>query len=154
MDGRRSHLLTLPGLVLLITGCSIFGGNNGPAPSPVEHPLMGGVPVPRGFEFVPERSVGRSTAQYRIAKCEFKGRAPVHSVVQFYKAHMPTAGFSLRQERFEDGRANLRFASEKEECFVTAWRSMGRTGLQVDIGPIPQGSLDAGTADEESAPRR
>ncbi len=150
MDGRATRNCLTPVLalarfgmlaVLLIplAGCGIFGGGtNPPHVRAMQHPLLPGIPVPDGFDFVPDRSVGRFSGAMRVAKYEFKGSMGVPRVMQFYEEEMPKAGFNQTQKRFDEGSAYLRFTSPTEECVVNTKRTHWHTELTLDVGPLPQ----------------
>jgi hypothetical protein len=137
---------------LAMCGCESGGGSGpavaqGPPASPVQHTMLQNIPLPVGFRMVPERSVARESGQFRVAQCEFEGATSPDAVTRFYVEYMPTAKFTLRQKRFDNGEYLLRFESDAEECNVRVRPSKSQTILVIDIGPLAKGS-----AERESQP--
>ncbi|MBU0639972.1 MAG: hypothetical protein KKB50_13975 [Planctomycetes bacterium] len=137
------------GLGLLLPACQSFtGGVNtetsaATTASAVQHPMLEGIPVPAGFTFVPEGSVGRSSGKFRVVNYEYQGEMKPTALVRWYKEYMPSAGFTLRQERVERGMYSLRFDSEAEECNIRIAREkLSQTILTIDLGPLPKGSAE------------
>ena len=131
----------------LLPGCdspggSAQGGAAGPPADPVQHPLLQNIPLPVNFRMVPERSVARAAGALRVAQCEFDGPTAPDAVVRFYEEYLPTAKFTLRQKRFDNGEYSLRFESETEECTIRVKGKGTRTVLIIDIGPLSKGSAD------------
>jgi len=130
-------------------GCDTYSGtysaggqtnNKSNAVAPVQDPLLEGIPLPSGFRFMPERSLGRSSGQFRVFTHEYSGDMAPPLVIRWYKEYMPSAGFTLRQERHQAGEYELRFDSNMEECDVHVKRDKLKTVLVVDVGPLPKGS--------------
>ena len=134
----------LPGCQSLSGGTTSSGqaASHGPPASPVQHTLLQNIPLPVGFKMVPDRSVARESGQFRVAQCEFEGVTTPEAVTRFYVQYMPTARFTLRQKRLDNGEYNLRFDSDSEECNVRVKRQDSKTILVVDIGPLPKGPTE------------
>ncbi len=124
------------------TSGSQLAGSQGPAASPVQHPMLEGIPIPVGFRMVPERSVARESGRLRVAQCEFEGRAQPEQVQRFYLNYMPTAHFTLRQRRLDNGEYKLQFESDTEECSVYIKPNQRSTALVIDLGPLAKGSTE------------
>ena len=131
-----------------VLGCESFGGNRqptggaGPAASPMQHPALENIPLPLGFQIVPERSVATSSGQVRVAKFEFQGGSPVDDVVTFYAKYMPSAKFVLREKDFDNGGYVLRFENDTEVCNVRVRSVKSKTVLVLEIRPLPKGSTE------------
>jgi len=150
------------GLILgaaLSVGCESTGGGmaqappGGPPSSPVQHPLLENIPLPVGFQMVPERSVARQMGELRLAQCEFEGPTRADAVVRFYVEYLPTAKFTLRQQRFDNGEYSLRFESDKEECNVRVRGKGPKTVLVIDIAPLSRTGPEGGPARPAGAAR-
>jgi len=135
-------------LVLPLCGCeSSGGGGQAYAAStvkapPVQHPALEGIPLPRGFEQVDERSFSWSSGQLRHVNFEFVGDKRPADVNRLYKDHMPSAGFSLRQERFDRGEYVMEFESSQERSTVRIRRSGSKTTLIIDVSPKAKGPVE------------
>lgn len=141
---------TMLGLILTVgcatTSVSSTSDTQSPmaehAAGAVEHPLLVGIPLPSGFRVVPEHTVQVISGKVRLANCEFEGSKDPGAVTRFYKEYMPSAGFSLRQERYVRGEYVLEFDSSSERCTVRVRGSRFKTTLNVDIGPTPKGAVE------------
>jgi hypothetical protein len=137
------------GLSLAIVGLpaceSMRGGGveDQPTASAVRDPVLEDVPKPAGFTLVDDHSFGVFAGKVRIARCEYVGPTGRSAVKRFYEEYMPSAGFELRQWSLDSGVFNLRFESETETCSVRIHpKDWNRTGLVVEIGPKPHGSVE------------
>lgn len=135
-------------------GCESMsaGGSDGNAgrgggPSPRQHALLQNIPIPAGFQLVPERTVARKSGQLRVALCEFEGGTDADRVVRFYLDYMPSAKFVLKKEDFVHGEHQMRFESDDEECAIRVKSSRSKTTLVIDLGPLAKG-----TAEREATP--
>lgn len=133
-SGALSAALSL----LVVAGCA---NNNGASDMDVnkdsllEHPALQGIPIPTGYQLVPERSVFWAGRGLRVAKCEFTGgRTPVQ-VLRFYRENMPKAGFAAREERMDEGDYALRFESDSEEALVRVMPKWDSTVIRVEMRP-------------------
>ena len=141
---------TLFGGVIVIafaSGCDSFGGGNrvrsGPTVSAVRHPTIEDFPLPNGFALVNDHSSSRASGVTRWVEYEFSGSSPWSTIIQFFKDTLPTAGWTLRTEQLRrDGRYEMRFISDREECDVSVARWRGKTVVNIEIRPQPQGSAD------------
>ena len=136
----------------VLSGCDSMGGNSGPGttPPPVQMPILSGIPIPTGFDFVPERSSFSSSGQYRVGLYEFSGSSNPLTVYNFYKQYMPTAGFTMKHTGSDRGVYTMRFESDQEECNVKIQRASLKTVLMLQINPVARGSADR---DEAPPPR-
>jgi hypothetical protein len=159
---RRAALLT--GLVisgLLVAGCNTttprksaesarLAAAEGPAATPVQHPLLEGIPLPVGFTMNPRNSMAWESGQTRMTRCEFTGAASPEAITRFYLNYMPSARFVLKQRRLDNGDYWLRFENDTEECNILLKRGEPETVLVIDIKPLARGSA----ARETSPPTR
>jgi hypothetical protein len=131
---------------LSLPGCKSSGEaqmvGDAPPAAPVQHPLLENIPLPTGFKIVPEHSVARLAGSMRVANCEFEGSLPPDAVARFYVEYMPTAKFTLRSKRFENGEYAIRFESDTEECNVRIIYKSNKSILLIDLGPLGKGGGD------------
>ncbi len=156
MTRRVQRLVSTTGCIgaaligLALWGCNTFGGSSGgtgqateqPPAQARQHSLLENIPLPQGFTMVPERSVAHQSGQTRVAQCEFRGHTDPDGVSRFYVRYMPTARFTLRQKRFDNGEYMLRFESDTEECNVRVKPGKLNTTLVIDISPLPKGPVE------------
>ncbi len=133
--------------VALASGCDSVGGGNrvrsGPTVSAVRHPTIEDFPLPNGFALVSDHSSSRASGVTRWVEYEFAGSAPWSTIIQFFKDTLPTAGWTLRTEQLRrSGTYEMRFKSDREECDVSVARWRGKTVVNIEIRPQPQGSAD------------
>ena len=147
-NGMRGVIL-LGGIIAaaLASGCESFGGGNrargGPTVSAVRHPAIEDFPLPSGFALVSDHSSSRASGVTRWVEYEFAGSTPWSTIIQFFKDTLPTAGWTLRTEQLRLGGAyEMRFDSDREECDVSVDRWRGKTVVNIEIRPQPQGSAD------------
>lgn len=132
-------------LVVATAGCQSMNrgeGAEGPMTSAVRHPTLDDFPVPNGFTLVDDHSQSRTSGSLRMVQYEFSGSTPRGTIARFYKEKLPGAGWTLRHERFDRGMYVLRFESDKEECDLRIRPEGRKTLINVDIGPLAQGSAE------------
>lgn len=110
--------------------------------SAMQHPTLEGIPVPARFQLVADRSYCKQIGALRLANCTFDGKTDAASVFEFYKANMPSAGFTLRQWNFERGEYIAWYESHTEHCTIRIRREGYRTSVIVDVSPLPTGSAE------------
>jgi hypothetical protein len=131
-------------VALCVAGCQDSNANapvvtttdQTPVATPVEHPLLKGIPIPIGFKIVQEKSRVRHRGSMRDAQCEFQGTLIPSEVVRFYEQYMPAAHFKLGPKIFVDGDYTLRFESSTEECNVIVKYKNSKTTVIIDLGPL------------------
>jgi hypothetical protein len=144
MATRQHRALTLlAGTALaLVTGCDGMG-RSGDAEMrtarAVQHPMLVGVPLPRGYTVVDDRSVGLERGRLRVAKYEFEGSARKLQLHEFFLNQMPPAGFQLMSRREDNGVITLRFESSTEECTLRIGDRGGKSYFVIDVVPLPDG---------------
>lgn len=109
-------------------------------PEAVQHPMLGGIPLPRGFAVVTDKSKAWESGRHRFASYEFIGSVSRDTVHEFFLNHMPTANFKLLQRRDDRGEYILSFTSSTEECSIRIGNRRYKTYIVVDVGPLPQGA--------------
>lgn len=142
-----SGVVAAVGCESMSSGVSDGNAGRGAGPSPRQHALLQGIPIPAGFQLVPERTVARKSGQLRVALCEFEGGTDADGVVRFYLDYMPSARFVLKKEDFVHGEHQMRFESDSEECAIRVKPSRSKTILVIDLGPLAKG-----TAERETTP--
>jgi hypothetical protein len=149
----RMNLKPLAALCLCLPlgACVSASVSNGTASTssgvaPMQHPMLEGIPIPNGFELVPERSYYRNTGSQRYATCEYQGPTDPLAVSRFYREYMPTAGFAFRQERYIGGQRTMEFESSTEQSTVCVKPDKSRTVLIIEISPAAKAPADRETA--------
>ncbi len=135
-------ILSLPITACVSASSSTGTSATGSGVAPMQHPMLEGIPIPNGFELVPQRSYYRNTGSQRYATCEYQGALDPVEVGRFYKEYMPTAGFAFRQERFVGGQQTLEFASKTEQSSVSVKPDGSRTTLIIEVSPAAKASAD------------
>ena len=135
--------LVLAGVIVAMagtTGCE-SGGRNGTGrmPEPVQHPMLDGIPLPRGFAPVHDRTMAFESTQFRLARYEFVGSTPRNTVLEFFLNSLPSAGFRLGPRQDEQGVYFVRFMSDREELSIQIGsRGLNKTYFVLNVGPLPQ----------------
>lgn len=161
-QARRLRNALPVGLAALALGVGLSGcvsasvgtqAQEKPSIQAVQHPMLGGFPVPAGFELVEDRSYAKNVGELRLATCEFAGKADLPAVSRFYREYMPSAGFTLRQDALMRGEHIMSFDSRDERCTLRFRRERLRTILMVDISPAPRGAVER-EEPQERPPKR
>ena len=151
---ERIRRLVLVGAVLLCAGlsaCTTTTTGRMRTSEAVQHPMLTGIPLPKGFSPVDEKTFATESGQTRLAHYEFTGSARRDAVHEFFINHMPGAGFTLVQRQDEAGVYDLRFESSAEECLIRIGNQRFNTYFRIDLRPLPQGSL---RSDDQLPPPR
>ncbi|MDX2197493.1 MAG: hypothetical protein SF069_00805 [Phycisphaerae bacterium] len=122
-------------------GCTQRGGGLFGQPEQAahqEHPLLVGVPLPRGFRLVPERSSGVDNPRMRLGKYAFTGRTSPDELFAFFTRTMGPAGYTLRQRGFDNGLYSMVFTSAYEELRINIRRVGMGTDLSLEMIPVIQ----------------
>jgi hypothetical protein len=92
------------------------------------------LPVPYGFEFVPQKSWSHVAPTFRAGVMTYRGDSPVWMIRSFYAREMPFSGWKLL-EIHEPTRtaAVMRFLKGKETCIVSLRKSKDLTVLTLEI---------------------
>ncbi|MGE3181077.1 MAG: hypothetical protein AB7N71_05550 [Phycisphaerae bacterium] len=99
------------------------------------YPLLAGIPVPKGFRAIYERSTGVENARLRMGKYAFTGWGKPEKVFQFYHENMGQAGFTLRQRSLDAGAYLMIFDSNQEEARVLIRKAGLGTDLTIELIP-------------------
>jgi hypothetical protein len=132
-------------LSALVAGCGsgsgnvVAFGNTAPAPPAMQHPRLQGFPIPPGFALIDKKSRAEKSGDMRYAHCEFTGGLSIAELDRFYRKVMPEAGFTLHNERLDQGDYLLEFESAKETSTVSFKESRGKTLLVVTVNPTSAG---------------
>jgi hypothetical protein len=132
---KRFAAAVCVGALAVLGGCAAADGPGARPLEAGEHPMLAGVPLPRGFQPVNERTVAFEGGGLRIARYEFVGDAGRSAVHGFFLDHMPPAGYTLEQRRDEGGVATLRFVGADEECQVRIGTRNFKTYFVIDVAP-------------------
>ncbi len=126
-------------LVALILGGGCAGLSGGPAQqepvsaaaAPVQFKDL---PVPYGFQFVPQKSWSHVAPTFRTGVMTYRGDSPVWMTRSFYAREMPGSGWELL-EIHEPTRnaAVMRFLKGQETCIVSLRKSEALTVLTLEI---------------------
>lgn len=139
--------LIMGGMVMaLISGALMASGCENPFQAPVEpvRPLavapvqFKDVPIPYGFEFLPNQSGSHIAPTFRSGVMKYRGDALLSRTKSFFANEMPAAGwdvYSIREPSM--GTAVMKFTKGKELCTVTIRAEEKTTELKVEIGPLP-----------------
>ncbi len=106
----------------------------------VQHPMLAGIPLPRGIAVVDDKSKAHESGRFRFASYEFTGGGSRDALHEFFLHHMPTAGFELLQRRDEAGVYSLYFRSSAEECTIRIGNRGFHSYFTVDVWPLPKGA--------------
>ena len=100
-----------------------------------EHPLLGGIPLPRGFRLDETRSSGFQNAHAAAGHYVYKGGKPAAEVVKHFGENMTLAGYTLRQRSVDRGNYFLTYDSAQHECRMVINRSGWSTYITIDLVP-------------------
>jgi hypothetical protein len=131
-------------LSALVAGCGSSSGNvvafgTAPVPPAMQHPRLEGFPIPPGFALVDEKSFVEKSGDIRHAHCEFRGGLSIADVDRFYRQRMPEAGFTLRNERLDQGEYLLNYESPRESSTVSFKENHRKTILLITLNPTSGG---------------
>ena len=142
LAGLAALAMCLPLGACATTSSTATASGDGRSASAMQHPTLEGIPIPAGFELVGDRSFHHASGRLRYANCEFQGDGDPAAVERFYRKHMPSAGFTLRQTSSGRGEYVLEFDSSNERSTVRARRDKFKTILIVTVSPTPKGSVE------------
>jgi len=118
-------------------GCA----STGPKPLQVNPQVfVTDVPIPKGFQMEDDRSTDMISGPHRSVWHEYKGRANLVSVRNFFRDQMPLARWTLVADQNAKGDFTLLFEKDNETCIVF-FKSMGglsyyHTMIRVTISRI------------------
>lgn len=137
----------------MLSGCGWFSGasNPGAVLVAIDKPLVHDLPVPVGFKFDEDASVGTDSGVDRRIYHVYWGSASKYAVSKFYERVMVTRKWRLIEESFSVGDQNLRFEKPGEKCRVRitsgSWLHPTRLELQLWTSELkPRGANDSGKA--------
>jgi len=136
-------VLAIGGLMVLALGCGP-GKELPAAAAPAVNPRLPDVPVPFGFKFIEDKSKDRMAGGTREVEHRYEGDAPVRQVSEFYRLHMQSFGWTLKEETFAGGRQRFTFQKGAETCYISIWDDWGtkvlinvpRAALAVPTPPV------------------
>lgn len=129
----RAAVVAFVAAAWMLSGCQ-SGESNGNI-SPMQHPMLENVPIPRDFRIIDDRSRSGSTASgQRWARCTFSGGLNRNAVVQFYCDNMPAGHWTERERKFENGEMELRYDNPiGETCDVVIRNGFLATEVEIDL---------------------
>lgn len=122
-------------VAMTATGCQ---GNPGDVLVAQPDPPLADVPLPAGFELEDMRSRSWNNPSFRAIDYLFEGQSDKFAVVRFLERQMPISRWTLTTNRFTQGRAELDFQKNKEQCHIAVYDSGGlfpKTYIHVAIWP-------------------
>ncbi|TWT42295.1 hypothetical protein RAS1_34250 [Phycisphaerae bacterium RAS1] len=144
---QKAVVAVLLAAAMAAGGCESGTTGEGPSASPVQDPMLEGIPLPHGFTKVLEKSDGTVSGQFRLVRFYYTGSTDPAAVHRFYEEYMPSAGFTQVERSLEQGAYMSRFQSSSEECSIRVKREKSKTSLVVNVRPLP-----AATADRSGSP--
>jgi len=114
---------TLPsiGLIAGLMTLSVAAGcqSTEAKPLPVQsRTFVTDVPIPKGFKLEDNRSTDMTSGRNRSVWHEYKGRANVVSLRNFFRDQMPLSRWSLLSDQNAKGEYTLIFEKDGETCMV------------------------------------
>lgn len=144
MKIRIALMLFLSFFVFIFLGCAGLTGTSDNSLSKTSGLLepstivkFNDVPVPAGFQILPQSSYCFESAGLRVGVLKYRGKANPDQVVTFYKDQMPMYNWSLLNI-VEYGDRLLNFDRENETCIVSLLPKGNLVTITVSIGPKAQ----------------
>ncbi len=129
--------------VIALSGCVDLSQKNDPASGmpavlePSSAIKFSDVPVPVGFNILPQNSYSFETSGVRVGVLKYRGKASADQVVSFYKEQMPMYNWHLLNV-IEFGERMLNFERENETCIVDLSPKGSSCFLTISLGPKSQ----------------
>lgn len=121
---RRSPLIGLMGLILIVAGC---GGS-------YEENVAGAkIPIPNGMTKSQAKGMQLSLPGFGGAQASFIGNLEPDKVVEFYKKEMPNRGWRPNIELTSKG-GMLTYTKENQTVVVMVSKSDGGSSLSITVG--------------------
>jgi hypothetical protein len=135
-------------LMSAVTGCVSMQGGSDQALGIANTLRFSDIPVPAGFNLIPQQSYSFENAGIRVALLKYKGRGTLDQVLNFYKEQMPLSKWSLLNIS-EFGQRMLNFERESETCIITMQSQFGgSTLISLSVGPKSSGMRNKKLPDE------
>lgn len=138
----RRCIMAVLALTMAAGGCESGTSGDGPTASPVQDPMLEGIPLPHGFTKALDKSDGTVSGQFRLVRFYYTGSTDPAAVHRFYEEYMPSAGFTQVERSLEQGTYSSRFQSSSEECSIRVRREKSKTSLMVNLRPLPAATPD------------
>ncbi|MFA4842658.1 MAG: hypothetical protein WC658_02360 [Candidatus Omnitrophota bacterium] len=95
------------------------------------------IPVPSGFQLLPQESYSFESQGVRVGVLKYRGRANVGRVVSFYKDQMPMHNWNFLNA-VEYGDRLLNFDRENETCIINLSAKGDSITMTISVGPKSQ----------------
>jgi len=133
-------------LITALAGCGAFqkstragyNGEGGPGLSRMALSRFDDIPVPQGFQVVPNESFDFYNADIRFGLLRYVGKMHPDDVVSFYTRRMAEYTWQL-EHVFEYDRRFLEFDSGHEKCLVTVEPYGRKTMVTIAVSPKQSG---------------
>jgi hypothetical protein len=104
----------------LIAACVTAGcRSTGPKPLPVHsQEFVTDVPMPKGFKLDDDRSTDMTSGRNRSVWHEYKGRANLVSIRNFFRDQMPLSRWTLLSDQNAKGDYTIIFEKDGETCII------------------------------------
>lgn len=95
------------------------------------------VPVPAGFQLIPQDSYSFESSGVRVGVLKYQGKADIEQVINFYKEQMPMYSWGLLNI-VEYGERLMNFERENETCIISLLPKGRNITITLSLGPRPQ----------------
>lgn len=95
------------------------------------------IPVPVGFNFLPQNSYLFESAGIRVGVLKYQGKANPDQVINFYREQMPMYNWTLLNIT-EFGERLMNFERERETCIISLLPKGNNISIIVSLGPKAQ----------------
>ena len=130
-------LILVLGLLLLIGGCSSFGGSKGPR-APVYYDFDD-ILVPKDMKPVKEATFVQRGPQTIAGVLTFKGRVEVNSLVDFFDVNMPKDNWT-QVMYFKSNRIIMVYKKANRSCVIRIEEKAWNTYAEIWVAPMVGGS--------------
>mgnify|MGYP001560681743 CR=1 FL=1 len=130
-------------LAIILSGCANLAtksSNSTTNPAYLEPKIIArfaDVPVPAGFNLIPQDSYSFESSGIRVAALKYQGKSDPDLVVNFYKEQMAIYNWNLLNI-VEYGQRMLNFDRENESCIVTLIAKGKAVSILISLGPKSQ----------------
>jgi hypothetical protein len=141
MISKFRYVIAFVVFMSAITGCASMTRSAADKALEPAHTLrFSDVPVPAGFNLMPQQSYSFENEGIRVAFLKYSGRGTLDQALNFYKEQMPLSKWNLLNIS-EFGIRLLNFERDGETCIITMEKlPMGGTIISMSIGPKSSGT--------------
>lgn len=118
---RSASVLPSMGLMAGLMAAGMASGcrSTDPKPLPVHRQVfVTDVPMPKGFKLDDDRSTDMTSGRNRSVWHEYKGRANLISIRNFFRDQMPLSRWTLLSDQNAKGDYTLIFEKDGETCII------------------------------------